>query len=109
MASASDRLNASEQHASGASLLAVNDLTKRFRGADGREVTALAGVSLTVSQGEFVALVGPSASGKTTLLSILAGLESPTSGSVALGGDPEAKRLGRVGYMPQRDLLLPWR
>lgn len=109
MASSSDLLNATGQHTFGAPLLAVDDVTKRFRGADGREVTALAGVSLTVHQGEFVALVGPSGSGKTTLLSILAGLEPPTSGSVALRGDPQAKRLGLVGYMPQRDLLLPWR
>lgn len=109
MARTSDLLSAAPAGAGGWPLLDVRDVTKRFGGADGREVAALAGVSLSVRAGEFVALVGPSGSGKTTLLSILAGLESPTSGTVALRGDANAPRLGRVGYMPQRDLLLPWR
>ncbi len=90
-------------------VLGVRDVTKDFRDASGRRVRALDGVSLRVGAGEFVALVGPSGSGKSTLLSIVAGLESPTSGVVALNGDASAPRLGRVGYMPQRDLLLPWR
>src|SRR5262245_6873711 len=102
-------LSAPPAWGSGSALLDARDVTKRFRGADGREVAALSGVSLAVHTGEFVALVGPSGSGKTTLLSILAGLEPATSGTVALRGDTRAPRLGRVGYMPQRDLLLPWR
>ncbi len=109
MASTSHLLTASPRQERGTPLLVVRDVTKRFKGADGREVAALADVSLAVYEGEFVVLVGPSGSGKTTLLSILAGLESPTSGSVALHSETEATRLGRVGYMPQRDLLLPWR
>ncbi|HLZ24709.1 MAG TPA: ABC transporter ATP-binding protein [Ktedonobacterales bacterium] len=90
-------------------LLDVRDVTMRFAGTNGKPVTALANVSLHVNTGEFVALVGPSGCGKSTLLSILAGLETPTAGAVALRGDPAARRLGRAGYMPQRDLLLPWR
>jgi len=96
----------------GAPLLDVRGVTMRFpagRGRTGGAVTALADLSLVVARGEFVALVGPSGGGKSTLLSIIAGLETPTAGSVALDGDPQAPRLGRVGYMPQRDLLLPWR
>ena len=92
-----------------APLLDVRDVTMRYRGQHGETVTALAGMSLTVADGEFVALVGPSGCGKSTLLSIVAGLEAPSDGTVALHGDPAAKRLGRIGYMPQRDLLLPWR
>jgi ABC-type nitrate/sulfonate/bicarbonate transport system ATPase subunit len=109
MASTSDLLSAFAHMGGDTPLLAVRDVTKRFRSADGREVAALAGVSLAVYEGEFVALVGPSGSGKTTLLSILSGLEPSTTGTVALRGDVEIPRLGRVGYMPQRDLLLPWR
>ena len=90
-------------------LLDVRDVTMRFAGAGGQQITALAGVRLHVETGEFVALVGPSGCGKSTLLSILAGLETQAAGTVALRGDPAARRLGRVGYMPQRDLLLPWR
>ena len=89
-------------------LLEARDVTMRYHDG-GEDVLALQRVSLHVDEGEFVALVGPSGSGKTTLLAIFAGLETPTSGVVALRGDPQARRLGQSGYMPQRDLLLPWR
>src|SRR5579883_2336841 len=94
---------------SSAPLLSVRDVAMRYHTQHGGWLAALAGVSLEVAEGEFVALVGPSGCGKSTLLSQIAGLETPTSGQIALRGDPEALRLGRVGYMPQRDLLLPWR
>jgi ABC-type nitrate/sulfonate/bicarbonate transport system ATPase subunit len=89
-------------------VLEARDVTMRYR-VGGADTLALQHVSLHVDEGEFVALVGPSGSGKTTLLTIFAGLETPTSGVVALRGDPHARRLGQIGYMPQRDLLLPWR
>jgi ABC-type nitrate/sulfonate/bicarbonate transport system ATPase subunit len=91
-----------------APLLDVRGVSKRY--AAGREpaLLALDGISLRVAPGEFVALVGPSGCGKSTLLSILAGLEEPTSGSIAFHGDTAAPRLGQIGFMPQRDLLLPW-
>ena len=89
-------------------LLEARGITMRYR-VGAADVLALQNVSLSVNEGEFVALVGPSGSGKTTLLTIFAGLETPTAGVVALRGDPQARRLGQAGYMPQRDLLLPWR
>jgi ABC-type nitrate/sulfonate/bicarbonate transport system ATPase subunit len=89
--------------------LEARGVSKDFRDSAGHVVRALDDVSLRVAVGEFVALVGPSGAGKSTLLAIVAGLEAPTSGEVALDGDASARRLGRVGYMPQRDLLLPWR
>ncbi len=92
-----------------APLLEARNVTMRYAAAGRQSLTALVDVSLRVEAGEFVALVGPSGCGKSTLLSIIAGLETPTTGTVALRGDPQARRLGRVGYMPQRDLLLPWR
>jgi len=92
----------------GRPLLEAREVTMRYR-VGGACVLALQRVSLHVNEGEFVALVGPSGSGKTTLLSIFAGLETPTSGTLALRGDTQARLLGRAGYMPQRDLLLPWR
>jgi len=88
--------------------LVVRDVSKAFR-VDGRIVQALQGISLRAEAHEFVSLIGPSGCGKSTLLNIIGGLLEPDEGEVLLGGAPGARRLGRVGYMPQRDLLLPWR
>ncbi|MCS7051202.1 MAG: ATP-binding cassette domain-containing protein, partial [Thermomicrobium sp.] len=83
-------------------------VTKVFR--RGRErIVALGPIDLLVLNREFVSIVGPSGCGKSTLLNIVAGLEQPTSGEVLLDGQPAPERLGRVAYMHQRDLLLPWR
>jgi ABC-type nitrate/sulfonate/bicarbonate transport system ATPase subunit len=95
--------------AAGASnLLTARDVTMRFQSGK-RNLLVLDSVTLHLDAGEFVALVGPSGCGKSTLLSIIAGLRKPTSGAVSLHGDPATRRLGHIGYMPQRDLLLPWR
>jgi len=74
------------------------------------EVTAIESLDLVVRAGEIVALVGPSGCGKTTVLELVAGLQEPDSGSIAVGGQaaPAARR-ARCAHMPQRDLLLPWR
>ena len=76
---------------------------------DGRREPVLAGVSLTVGPGQFVSIIGPSGCGKSTLLNIIAGLDQPDAGTVEVDGDPASRRLGRIGYMQQKDLLLPWR
>jgi ABC-type nitrate/sulfonate/bicarbonate transport system ATPase subunit len=88
----------------------VRGITASYREGSAT-LLALDGVSLTVGEGEFVALIGPSGSGKSTLLDIVAGLIEPDVGEVRLGGLmlPVAARLGRSAYMRQRDLLLPWR
>ncbi len=89
--------------------LAVEGVSKAFPQRGRPPLAVLDRISLQVAAGEFVSIVGPSGSGKSTLLSLIAGLDDPTEGSIALEGDSHAPRLGKVGYMPQRDLLLPWR
>jgi ABC-type nitrate/sulfonate/bicarbonate transport system ATPase subunit len=86
----------------------VQNVTKSYQSTHGA-LAVLSDITLSVEAGEFVTLVGPSGCGKSTLLSLIAGLEEPSSGTIALYGNPNARRLGHVGYMPQRDLLLPWR
>jgi len=83
-------------------------VAKRFT-ARGRVVEALADATLSVAQGEFVALVGPSGCGKSTLLNMVAGLMTPSSGTVRYAGRPVAGVNRDVGYMTQTDALLPWR
>ena len=70
---------------------------------------ALASTSLGVEEGEFVSIVGPSGCGKSTLFNIVSGLIAPTAGRVLLDGRDVTGTTGHVGYMLQKDLLLPWR
>ncbi|WP_409296906.1 ABC transporter ATP-binding protein [Peribacillus sp. SCS-26] len=69
----------------------------------------LNGVDFKVSAGEFVSIIGPSGSGKSTIFRLISGLEQPDEGTILLNGSFKANRLGCVGYMPQKDLLMPWR
>ncbi|MCI0441466.1 MAG: ABC transporter ATP-binding protein [Chloroflexi bacterium] len=86
----------------------VEGVSKAFS-QNGRTLAALEGVDLRAADGEFVSIIGPSGCGKSTLLNIIAGLDEPDSGSILLNGRQAEKRLGVVGYMQQKDLLLPWR
>lgn len=73
------------------------------------ELLALQGITLTVGQNEFVAVVGPSGCGKSTLLRILGGLLVPTAGDVWLDGQVLSTPRRRVGYVFQKANLMPWR
>jgi ABC-type nitrate/sulfonate/bicarbonate transport system ATPase subunit len=87
----------------------LSGVERRFKSRS-RTVAALEGLDLRVAEGEVVAVVGPSGCGKSTLLELVAGLQEPDAGSVAVSGAAEARgRRDRCAYMPQRDLLLPWR
>jgi ABC-type nitrate/sulfonate/bicarbonate transport system ATPase subunit len=70
---------------------------------------ALAKVDLNIAAGRFVSLIGPSGCGKSTIFNIVAGLQTPTTGRVLIDADDATGTIGRVGYMLQKDLLLPWR
>jgi putative ABC transport system ATP-binding protein len=93
----------------------AQDVTRRFGEGD-TAVDALRGITLGVDRGKLTAVMGPSGSGKSTLMHILAGLDGPTSGTVAIGGteitgldDTELTKLRRerIGFIFQFFNLLP--
>jgi putative hydroxymethylpyrimidine transport system ATP-binding protein len=84
--------------------LAVEGLRRSFG-----PLEVLAGVEFDVAPGEFVALVGPSGCGKSTLFDVIAGLEPPDAGRVLVDGADATGRVDPFAYMPQQDLLFPWR
>jgi NitT/TauT family transport system ATP-binding protein len=88
--------------------VAMRDIVLRYWSRDATYVEALHDVDLTVREGEFVALLGPSGCGKSSLLRILAGLLSPTEGSLLLRGQPVQPRQHKVGLVPQAATLMPW-
>jgi NitT/TauT family transport system ATP-binding protein len=88
--------------------ISVANVSKRFRKSDGGELTALASATFDVQAGRFCSLIGVSGCGKSTLLNIIAGLTPPSSGEIRIGGQPVNGFNPRVGYMFQKDTLLPW-
>jgi ABC-type nitrate/sulfonate/bicarbonate transport system ATPase subunit len=82
----------------------VDDVTIRFG-----DTLAIDHLSLTIGRSEFVSIVGPSGCGKSTLFNAISGLVRPTSGRVLLDGRDVTGETGHVGYMLQKDLLIPWR
>ena len=75
----------------------------------GQRYTAVRDVTLTVGDGEFVSVVGPTGCGKSTLLNVGAGLLAPSSGTVQVFGQPLEGINKRAGYMFQTESLMPWR
>jgi NitT/TauT family transport system ATP-binding protein len=73
------------------------------------ELVALDGINLEIPDGQFVALVGASGCGKTTLLNMIAGLVEPSEGEIVVGGKQPTVPNMDVGYMFARDALMPWR
>jgi putative hydroxymethylpyrimidine transport system ATP-binding protein len=89
-------------------MLSIEDLSYRFSIVEGSN-PIFEHLSLQVQKGEFVSLIGASGSGKSTLFRLITGLLEPDQGEIRIAGDLSPNRLGKVGYMPQKDLLLPWR
>lgn len=96
--------------------LVVTDVTKTY-GEGESAVTAVRDVTFSCDSGEFIALVGPSGSGKTTMLAMIGGLLTPTSGSIMVNGTDIAQlsskqqsrfRLDQIGYVFQANNLIPY-
>lgn len=96
-------------------ILQTENLTKSYK-IGKIDVPALRGVSLSVTEGEFVAIMGPSGCGKSTLLHLLGGLLSPTSGSIIIDGEDISRisdaqrtdiRRRKIGFVFQRFNLFP--
>ena len=88
--------------------VALTDVVVSFRVADG-SYTAVDRATLSVGDGEFVAIVGPTGCGKSTLLNIAAGLLAPAGGSVNIFGSPLTALNREAGYLFQADALFPWK
>ncbi len=89
--------------------IAIEDVSITFRSKTGPDVLAVKSVSFSVRPGEFVALVGPSGGGKTTLLNMISGLYRPDRGEIRIDGGMVTGIHPNLSYMPARDALLPWR
>jgi ABC-type nitrate/sulfonate/bicarbonate transport system ATPase subunit len=88
--------------------LEVQNVSKYFTSRRS-SVVALKDATINVKRGEFVSLLGPSGCGKTTVFNMIAGLIEPSEGRILIDGKDVTGQSGHVGYMLQKDLLLPWR
>ena len=89
--------------------VALHDVTISFHLANRAVYTAVEGASLSVADGEFVAIVGPTGCGKSTLLNVAAGLLAPSAGRVEISGAPLTGLNRTAGYLFQAEALFPWK
>lgn len=86
----------------------IQKISKLYRD-QGTDFVALRETNINIEAGKFICIIGPSGCGKSTLFNIIAGLMPPSSGDILLNGESILGKKGRVGYMLQKDMLLPWR
>lgn len=89
--------------------VALRNVAIAFTLKGGKRYVAVESIDLTVRPGEFVAVVGPTGSGKSTILNAAAGLLKPAAGRVDIFGQPLGGLNGRAGYLFQADALMPWK
>src|SRR5687768_4180287 len=106
-----ERVTATSERPHGATAkIELRGVTKAFSAAKGRSSLAvLDGVDLAARPGEFISIIGPSGCGKSTMFNIMAGLDRPSGGEILVDGDPVTGHTEKFAYMPQKDLLFPWR
>ncbi len=89
--------------------IVLSGVTKRFVTPTGAAMTAIRDVNMTIGAGKFCAIVGPTGCGKSTTLTLTAGLDRPSAGSVHVGGREVNGITPGVGFVFQNDALLPWK
>jgi len=87
----------------------LSGVTKRFSTPSGSMFTALRSIDLAVGAGKFCAVVGPTGCGKSTTLTMVAGLDRPSTGTVAVGGQAVDGITAGISFMFQADALMPWK
>lgn len=92
-----------------APLIEFRSVTKRFQSSDGSIHTAVENLDFAVHPGEFVAVVGPTGCGKSTILSLVSGLQLPSAGSLLVRGQDVQGIPNNIGYVFQQDATLPWK
>jgi NitT/TauT family transport system ATP-binding protein len=95
--------------AAAAAQIELTGVTKKFVTPSGSMFTALRDVDLVVAPGQFCAVVGPTGCGKSTTLTMVAGLERASAGLVSVGGQPVNGIASGTSFMFQTDALLPWK
>ena len=89
--------------------LELVNLTKYFEDPKGNRTVAISNIDMKIPNHRFISIIGPSGCGKSTLFNIVAGLMEATEGEIVVDGRQVNGLSGIVGYMLQKDLLLPWR
>src|SRR5438067_510510 len=92
-----------------AAQIELSGVTKRFVTPSGSMFTAMRDVNMTIGAGKFCAVVGPSGCGKSTALTMVAGLDRPSTGAVRVGGQVVDGITAGTSFMFQADALMPWK
>src|ERR1700724_472602 len=92
-----------------AAQIELSGVTKRFVTPSGSMFTALRDIDLAIGAGKFCAVVGPTGCGKSTTLTMVAGLDRPSAGTVRVGGQVVDGIAAGTSFMFQADALMPWK
>jgi ABC-type nitrate/sulfonate/bicarbonate transport system ATPase subunit len=89
--------------------VSLRGVSKSYRGPRGQLIDVLEKIDFSAADGEFVSVIGPSGCGKSTLFTLIAGLAPADEGTIEVHGVPLGSAPPSVAFMPQKDLLFPWR
>ncbi|AXF25915.1 mannosyltransferase [Burkholderia pyrrocinia] len=87
----------------------LDRVSRRFVSPEGKAIMALQNFTMSVAKGEFCAVVGPTGCGKSTTLSLITGLATPSAGTVRICGNPVTGIDRRIGFVFQSDAVFPWK